>query len=178
MENTKKIVKNFILDVDGVANTGKFHYTKEGKTVKIFGPNDHDALGLLLDKLQIRFVTGDKRGFEITKKRIADDMKFPLDLVSTFERVEWLEKNFDLKETIYMGDGLFDAMVFAKVAYGIAPANAFFKIKEHADFVTQSNGGENAIAEACWHIAEHFFEPLDILNLKLNNKHGIWGKNK
>ena len=61
-------------------------------------------------------ISGDKRGFSITKKRV-DDMGFPLNLVSTFERVKWLEKKFNLKETIYMGDGIYDALVFEKVKY-------------------------------------------------------------
>jgi 3-deoxy-D-manno-octulosonate 8-phosphate phosphatase (KDO 8-P phosphatase) len=66
-------------------------------------------------------------------------------------------------------------MVFDAVAYGIAPANAFHKIKKHADFVTKSHGGRGAVAEACWHIMEKFFKPLDILNLKIK-KGGEWGK--
>ena len=36
--------KYFILDVDGVFTDGKFLYTKDGKVMKIFGPEDNDAL--------------------------------------------------------------------------------------------------------------------------------------
>ena len=35
--------KNFILDVDGVFTDGKFHYTENGKVMKIFGDADNDA---------------------------------------------------------------------------------------------------------------------------------------
>lgn len=167
--------KYFILDVDGVLTDGKFHYTIEGKVSKVFGPEDNDALCLLKDKLQIHFVTGDKRGFGITQKRVAEDMKFPLDLVSTFERVAWIKKRFDLDRVIYMGDGIFDSIVFDKVGYGIAPANAFFKTKKYANFITDAKGGEGAVAEACLHIMDKFFEPFDPLNLK-SKKIGIWGK--
>ena len=167
---------HFIIDVDGVFTDGQFHYTKEGKVMKIFGPDDHDAILLLKKYLTILAVTGDKKGFPITKKRIENDMKMPLHVVSTVERVAWIKKNFDLQKTIYMGDGIFDAMVFQKVAYGIAPANAFFKVKEYAQYVTRAKGGEGAVAEACFHIADKFFKPFDVLNLSLSGGQGEWGK--
>lgn len=168
-------MKNFIIDVDGVFTDGQFHYTEQGKVAKIFGSDDHDALLLIKPYINILSVTGDKKGFPISKKRVEDDMKIPLHQVSTFERIDWIKKNFDPKETIYMGDGVFDAMVFNSVGYSIAPANAFYKTKELADYVTNSSGGRGAVAEACFHIMEKFFKPLDILNLSIN-KGGEWGK--
>lgn len=172
-----KKIKNFILDVDGVMTDGRFYYTADGKAMKAFGPDDHDALLLLKRHLNICFVTGDRKGFEITKKRIVDDMNFQLELSSTFERVKWMkDNNFEPEETIYMGDGIFDATVFNGVAYGIAPANAFYTTKEKADFVTKSAGGDSAVAEACLHILEKFFEPINPLNINLEKGDGEWGK--
>src|SRR3989344_333492 len=108
MENPK----NFIIDVDGVMTDGKMYYTAEGKFMKAFGPDDHDALLLVKPFITICLVTGDRKGYPITKKRIADDMKFRLELVSPVERIAWLKENgFNPKETIYMGDGILDAMV-------------------------------------------------------------------
>ena len=72
--------KIFLLDVDGVMTNGQFIYSSQGKKFKIFGPDDHDALSLLKPFLEIRFLTGDKKGFKITQKRIVNDMKFPLNL--------------------------------------------------------------------------------------------------
>ena len=59
--------KIFIIDVDGVMTDGKFYYTKQGKVMKCFGADDNDALKLLSNYIKIRFVTGDKRGYLITK---------------------------------------------------------------------------------------------------------------
>ena len=81
--------KVFFIDVDGVMTTGHILYTEKGKTMKIFGPDDHDGLSLLKNFIEIRFVTGDKSGLNISKRRIVRDMKFPLDLVSTIKRSEW-----------------------------------------------------------------------------------------
>lgn len=176
MASDKPTIKNFILDVDGVLSTGQFYYTVDGKVAKIFGPDDSDALCLLKEKLRIHMLTGDKRGFPITYKRVVEDMGFPLDLVSTFERLEWMKQRFNLKETIFMGDGIYDSLVFPYAAYSIAPANAFYLTKEKADYVTKAKAGEGAVAEACVHIIEKFFGHFDLSKLDFKHGSGAWKK--
>jgi len=149
--------KVLILDVDGVMTTGQFLYSEDGKQMKVFGPDDNDGLGLLNPHLDIRFVTGDKKGFSISNKRIKDDMKFDLDLVSTIKRIEWIKDRYDPKEVIYMGDGIFDHYVMKEVGYSIAPKNADNNAKHYADYVTHRSGGDRAVAEACIHIMQKFF---------------------
>lgn len=179
MAKSKKIPKidSFIIDVDGVLTTGQMFYTSEGKAMKVFGADDSDGLSLLRGKLNIHMISGDKRGFAITKRRITD-MKYPVDLVSTFERVDWIKKRYDLKKTIYMGDGIYDSLVFNQVKYGIAPANAFSLTKNKADFVTSARAGEGAVAEACIHILERFFEPFNLFNYEFRLGSGAWNKKK
>ena len=155
------VPKLFLLDVDGVMTTGQFGYTPDGKTMKIFGPDDNDALSLLRNLIEIRFITGDRNGLEITKRRIVDDMNLPLDVVSVLKRIDWIKEHYNPDEVIYMGDGIFDHFVFNKIGYSIAPNNANSLAKKNADFVTTRNGGDRAVAEACLHILEKFFEPFD-----------------
>jgi 3-deoxy-D-manno-octulosonate 8-phosphate phosphatase (KDO 8-P phosphatase) len=151
----------FILDVDGVMTTGHFLYTSEGKVMKIFGPDDNDGLSLLNKHIEIRFVTGDKKGFQISRKRIVDDMNFRLDVVSTIRRVEWIKERYPLENVIYMGDGIFDHYVMRKVGYAISPANADKCCKQHASYITERAGGDRAVAEACLHIMDKFFIPYN-----------------
>lgn len=160
-DSLKKSPKCFILDVDGVMTTGHFVYSAESKIMKIFGPDDHDALVLLKRHVDIRFVTGDRSGFAISKKRIVDDMKFQLDLVSTIHRARWIQERYPLESVIYMGDGIFDHYVMDKVLYSIAPANADSFAKKSADFVTERSGGDRAVAEACLHLLQKFFVPYN-----------------
>ena len=165
--NMQKISKPtvFILDVDGVLTTGHFLYSREGKIMKVFGPDDNDGLSLLSSSIDIQFVTGDRKGFAISKKRIVDDMNYPLELVSTIRRIEWIRRRFNPKDVIYMGDGIFDHYVMKEVGYSIAPANSDTNAKKYADFVTERSGGDRAVAEACLHILDTFFEPYDSMNL-------------
>jgi 3-deoxy-D-manno-octulosonate 8-phosphate phosphatase (KDO 8-P phosphatase) len=148
---------SFILDVDGVMTTGHFLYTEKGKVMKIFGPDDNDGLSLLRKFIEIRFITGDKKGLPISKKRIVDDMNFPLDVVSTIRRVDWIKERYPIDKVIYMGDGIFDHYVMREVGYAIAPANADKLAKQYAHHVTERSGGDRAVAEACLHIMEKFF---------------------
>jgi|TARA_B100001559_G_C16389094_1_gene570300 3-deoxy-D-manno-octulosonate 8-phosphate phosphatase (KDO 8-P phosphatase) len=160
-QSKKFIPETFILDVDGVLNTGQFLYNKSGKVMKIFGPDDNDALSLLKPYLKIIFVSGDRKGFPITKKRVVDDMKFELHLVSTIKRIDWIKEKFSPNSVIYMGDGIFDKYVFENVGYSISTANSDFSAKKAANFVTKRGGGERAVSEACLHILEKFFEPFN-----------------
>jgi 3-deoxy-D-manno-octulosonate 8-phosphate phosphatase (KDO 8-P phosphatase) len=166
----------FILDVDGVMTTGQFLYSEVGKVMKVFGPDDNDALSLLKYYLKIHFVTGDKKGFAISKKRIVDDMNFDLSVVSTIKRLDWIKLNYPLDEVIYMGDGIFDHYVMQGVKYSIAPANADIHAKKYANYVTERAGGDRAVAEACLHILDKFFEPFNPnapLNFEFNGS-GEW----
>lgn len=153
--------KIIILDVDGVMTTGQFLYSADGKVMKVFGPDDNDALSLLQSHMEIRFVTGDKKGFEISKKRIVDDMGYRIDIVSTIRRVDWIRERYLLDKVIYIGDGIFDHYVMKEVGYAIAPANADKLAKQHAHYVTERSGGDRAVAEACLHIMEKFFTAYD-----------------
>jgi 3-deoxy-D-manno-octulosonate 8-phosphate phosphatase (KDO 8-P phosphatase) len=160
----KKTLEKFkvlILDVDGVMTTGQFLYTEQGKTMKVFGPDDNDALQLLNPHIEIRFVTGDRKGFAISNKRIKDDMGFDLDLVSTIHRIDWIGERYDPKEVVYMGDGIFDHYVMRSVAYSIAPSNADYTAKKYANYICKRSGGDRAVAEACLHILKKFFKPYN-----------------
>ena len=161
MKNNFKIL---IIDVDGVMTTGRFFYSEEnGKFIKEFGSDDSDAISLLKPYIKdIQFVTGDKRGFPISSKRIYEDMGYKINLVSTTQRSLWMQNNFDdINSIIYIGDGIFDHYVFKSVGYSIATANALRHVQERADYVTTRKGAEGAVAEAALHILDKFFVGYD-----------------
>ena len=154
---TKKI-KNFIIDVDGTLSGDFFIYSKNGKQYKLFGPDDSDALNILKKFLKIKFISADKRGFSITKKRI-NDMGFQVNLVGKKgSRLNWLQENYNLNNTIYMGDSFTDIPIFKKIKYSIAPGNSFYLCKKFSNYTTKHNSASRSIAEACDHILKKFFK--------------------
>lgn len=147
---------NLVIDVDGVMTTGQFLYSSEGKSHKIFGPHDADGLKLIKDKVNIVFITADKRGLPISRKRIKD-MGYPIELIKEKDRYSYIKEKFGLKNTIFIGDGIFDAVLLRDCMFGIAPANARIEAKKFADFVTSSKAAEGAVCDACIIINKKFF---------------------
>ena len=150
----------FILDVDGVLTTGHFFYSENGKILKVFGAHDNDGLKLLSNEVDIRFITADKRGYSITKKRVSEDMGFELELVTENDRYKYLDNKYGLKNIIYMGDGIYDAPIIEDCLYGIAPNSARIEAKKVADFVTLSNAGNGAVLDACLKIKNIFLKEI------------------
>ena len=147
------IYKNFVLDVDGCLNNGVIYWGADGKPFKAFGNYDHDGLKMLRKHLNIEFITADKAGWDISYSRIVEHMKFNLTLVPEASRYAFVEK-FNFEETVYMGDGFYDAPIIKSAALGIAPAQARKEARNAADFITPSNGGEGAVMDACLYILD------------------------
>ncbi len=148
---------NFILDVDGVLNTGQFLYSSEGKIFKIFGPHDSDGLKMIDNLVSISFISADRRGFEITKKRI-NDMGYSVDLVTETDRYKYLSEMYNFKNLIYMGDGIHDANILKDCFFGIAPKSGRLEAKDSANFITPTNAGDGAVLDACLEIKGRFFK--------------------
>lgn len=147
------MIKHVIFDVDGVFTTGQFLYDVNGKAYKIFGPHDFDGLKILkkLD-VTINFISADKRGFAITKKRIVTDCGFnedQLTLVTEENRFNWIKDRFDLSKVAFVADGYHDAPILEQVALGIAPNSARREAKAAAKYVTESDAGNGAVLDAC-----------------------------
>ncbi len=162
MKKTKP--EYFLFDVDGVITSGQMLYNQHGKKFKIFGQDDHDSLKLMKKYIYILFISGDKSGFKISKKRV-NDMGFDIKFVPSNKRVEWIEKNFDLKKCIYMGDGIFDHLVMKKVLYSIAPNGALEHVKKSANYNTKNYPAKRAVAEAVIHVLKKFFS-VDFFDIK------------
>ncbi len=155
MEEPRKKL-NLIIDIDGVMTTGQFLYSEKGKAFKIFGPHDADGLKIIRDKVNILFITADKRGFSISKKRI-DDMGYRIELVKDGSRHQWIKEKFGFENTIFIGDGISDATTIRDCKFGIAPANARIEAKRWARYVTPSRSAEGAVCDACIKINKVFF---------------------
>ncbi len=150
----------FILDVDGILTDGKFHYDKYGnKSHKIFGPDDSDALALLSNAIEIKFLSADKRGFEISKSRVLD-MGYSIDNVSSKDRLNWIASKYELSKVAYMGDGFYDPMTLMRVGYGISTKTSSKASQIASDYITKTSGSERAISEAVLHLSIRFIPEL------------------
>ena len=146
--------KRFIMDVDGVLNDGMLYWGVDGKPFKAFGNYDHDGLKLLRKHLEIEFVSADEVGWPITESRIIEHMKFPCTMVKEKDRLDFVLNKGNPEETIFMGDGPFDAKIFPHVGLSIAPAQAWRTAISNATYVTPREGGKGAVMDACVYIMD------------------------
>lgn len=144
--------KRLFIDIDGVMTKPYFAYNRFGKNFKFFGADDSEAIKLLEKHVDIIFVTADRRGYPISRKRIVKDMKKSLYLVSSEERLEWIKKFGILGESVYIGDSFTDIEIFKAVGVSFCPQDASEYLKPFATFVLNAKGGERAVAEACLEI--------------------------
>ncbi len=153
-------IENLILDVDGVLTTGHMGYTKEGKLFKVFGPHDREGLKMISWYIpNIKFITADKSGFEISYARIVKDWGYKSDqlvLVPEEVRMKWFIDHVLFENTAFIADGYHDANILKKVAQGIAPANARIEARNAAKYVTPSKSAEGAVMDACIYLKELF----------------------
>ena len=154
---SKEKPKYFILDVDGVITDGQMIYDKYGKKYKTFGQDDYDSLKFMKNYISVHFVSGDKEGFKISKRRVKD-MGFKIKYLPVNIRENWLEKKFGLKNCIYMGDGIFDHLIMQKAFYSIAPRGSLDHVCKSAKYVTKKRPAERAVAEAVIHILKVIFD--------------------
>jgi 3-deoxy-D-manno-octulosonate 8-phosphate phosphatase (KDO 8-P phosphatase) len=125
-----------------------------GKPFKAFGNYDHDGLKLLRKHLEIEFVSADEVGWPITESRIIEHMKFPCTMVKEKDRLDFVLNKGNPEETIFMGDGPFDAKIFPYVGLSIAPAQAWRTAIGNATYVTPREGGKGAVMDACVYIMD------------------------
>ena len=142
------------MDVDGVLNDGMLYWYAGGKPFKAFGNYDHDGLKLLRKHLEIEFVSADEIGWPITESRIVEHMKFPCTMVKEKDRLDFVLNKGNPEETIFMGDGPFDAKIFPHVGLSFAPAQAWRTAKANATYVTEREGGKGAVMDACVYIMD------------------------
>jgi 3-deoxy-D-manno-octulosonate 8-phosphate phosphatase (KDO 8-P phosphatase) len=147
-----------VLDCDGVLTDGSFYSTNEGKFLKKFGPDDWDALKLLKKYTTLQFITADKKGFEITKRRIETEMGFQLDLVShkPKERWDWIRNRYPDQTIVYIADGIFDWYCLEKADYSIAPIDSLWHVKSAADHISDRKAGNRFVADACICIMDYY----------------------
>lgn len=150
-------VTNLVMDVDGVITSGKFSYTQEGKISKEFGSHDSDALQIVKEKINVFFISADKKGFKISEKRI-NDMGFRLELITAKDREKYILDKKNSGFTVYIGDSFTDIPAMMAADFSMAPRNAFKPARKIASFVLSCNGGEGAVAEACIHICPSLFD--------------------
>lgn len=151
LEKASKI-KLVIFDVDGVLTDGSLFLGDDGQEYKAFNSQDGHGMVMLQESgVEIAIITG--RTSEVVRLRMAS-----LGISHVFQgHRDKLPPFEELKKTVkltneqiaYVGDDVVDLPVMSRVGLAIAVQDAHTFTKQHAHWVTSSNGGQGAAREVC-----------------------------
>ena len=145
-------IKLLLLDVDGVLSDGRITYSSEQQELKSF--HIHDGLGIKLLQsagIQVGIITGrnspmvERRAKELGITLLVQGREDKIVAMQSVQQQLGLANN----EVAYMGDDLPDLAAILHAGLGIAPANAVVIVRQSADLVTATSGGNGAVREAC-----------------------------
>ena len=156
------------MDVDGTLTDGKIYMGNDGEIMKAFNIKDGCGIHDLLPKAGIEplIITGRKS--QIVENRckeigINHFYQGVGDKIATLKQF-LVENGGNLSEVAYAGDDLNDliCMRLVKESGGLigAPNNACQQVKEIADFVSASNGGDGAVRDFVEYLVSNSREAL------------------
>ena len=144
------IIKMLLTDCDGCLTDGGMYYSERGDELKKFNTRDGMGFALLRER---GIITGiiTSENVELNRRRAK---KLKLDILEAGCKdkaaaiIKYCQQYHIHPENVcYIGDDLNDLEALKLAGYGCCPANAVTAVKEIADFVTKSKGGEGVIRE-------------------------------
>lgn len=145
-------VKLVIFDVDGVLTDGSLFLGDDGQEYKAFNSQDGHGMVMLQESgVQIAIITG--RTSEVVRLRMASlgithVYQGHRDKLPPFEELKAAVK-LTSDQIAYVGDDVVDLPVMSRVGLAIAVQDAHAFTKQHAHWITSSNGGQGAAREVC-----------------------------
>ena len=145
-------IKLAVFDIDGIMTDGRLYFTSLGDEIKAFNVKDGLGLKLLRDTgVEVAIITG--RTSELVKRR-ANDLKIEKLVQGREDKktaLKELLKNEKLspEQVAYMGDDLPDLAAIRYVGLGVTVADGLPLVKQHANLITEKNGGDGAVREFC-----------------------------
>jgi 3-deoxy-D-manno-octulosonate 8-phosphate phosphatase (KDO 8-P phosphatase) len=145
-------IKLLLLDVDGVLTDGKLYVGESGEQLKVFNTLDGHGIKLLQKAgIQVGIISGrdsaallrraSELGIGLLYRGREDKAAVLQEIISNLELGE--------DEVAYAGDDLPDLAVIDRVGLGISVPNAHPEVRNAADMLTESRGGEGAVREIC-----------------------------
>ena len=147
-----KKISLLVLDVDGVLTDGRLYFNNEGDEIKAFDSQDGHGIKMLqASGVMVAIITGRqsalvvKRAQNLGIQHLYQGREDKQQALS--ELLTSLSKS--PSEVAYVGDDLPDLGAIEIASLGIAVANADSYVQQHADWVTQRQGGRGAVREIC-----------------------------
>lgn len=145
-----RCIRLVVFDVDGVLTDGTLSYSATGEEVKHF--NVKDGVGIkLLDCFDIIPVIISAKSSAALERR-ARDLKIQHFFPGIADKWSCLsqlldELVIDTEQVCYVGDDVIDLKVMKRIGLSVAPKDAYWMVRDHADVITEAAGGRGVARE-------------------------------
>ncbi len=150
LSDKAKKIKAIVFDVDGVLTDGGIIYDNSGMEIKRFNVKDGQIISHLKKfDFVVGVITG--RDSQVVKNRCEElGLDFHYHGISDkLVQYERIKENYNLsdEEMAYMGDDINDLGIISRCGLSAVPNDARDYMKEHADYIAPSKGGEGALRD-------------------------------
>lgn len=150
-EKSKKEIKLFATDVDGVLTDAGMYYSENGDELKKFNTHDGKGIELLRNAgIKTAIITSentkivDKRASKLKVDYLYQGVKDKLEVIKELCKKE----KITIKEVAYIGDDINDLGVLKNVGLAACPNNAVYEVKRTPCIIKLTGkGGEGAVRE-------------------------------
>jgi len=145
-------IRLIVFDVDGVLTDGSLFIGDDGQEYKAFHSKDgHGMVMLQQTGVEIAVITG--RTSEVVRIRMASlgierVFQGKREKLPAYEELKQVT-GFSDEQIAYVGDDVVDLPVMIRVGFAVAVQDSHALTKQHAHWVTPSNGGRGAAREVC-----------------------------
>ena len=154
------MIKMLIFDIDGVVSDGKRYTDGEQQNLKALQLKDLDAIGLLAESgYKTGCISGENTEFsrQFLRMETLDYIKLGCKNKEAALQECINKYHMKAKEVCYIGDGKYDISALKLAGLAVCPNDAIREVKDIADIVLKSKGGEGCLAE-CFSILERHKE--------------------
>lgn len=148
------MIKVVVFDIDGVISDGKKYTDGRQLELKTLQLKDLDAIVLFAENgYKLGCISGEKTEFskQFLKIGALDYAEIGCKDKKAALQVFMDKYHVEPKEVCYIGDGKYDIPALEMVGLAICPSDAISEVKDIADIVLKSKGGEGCLAE-CYSI--------------------------
>ena len=145
-----KLIKTFVLDVDGVLTDGTVYVFDNGEQVRRMSIKDGFALQLAIKKgYRILVISGGNSPAVVERLKKLGLTDIVINITDKRTLVLQYMKDHQLQKegTLFMGDDIPDYVVMKEAGLAVAPADAAEEIKKVAAYITSKKGGKGCVRE-------------------------------
>jgi len=146
-----KMIRFFVMDVDGVLTNGTVSYSNQGEFSKDFSLIDGMGISLLIENSILPIViTSEKSDIVVQRMKKLGVNHYHIGVKDKYAFLNkfLLDNDVDRSEIAYIGDDINDLANLYSASLSFSPANGTSKAIEASDMILKNSGAKGAIREA------------------------------